>query len=100
MASLVDFDQLPEMFPTHRHDPAFWEMLGRVVATYGFLEETLGKAFFSFTATRPYEELEIEEAYSQWIPTLELALSDALAQSTEERQTRDLQRSRARAACC
>ena len=52
LASIVDFKNLPQMFPTNRHEPQFWEMLGRTVATYGFLEETLGKAIFSFTATR------------------------------------------------
>ena len=35
--------------------PQFWEQLGRTVATYGFLEEVLGKAIFAFTATRNYE---------------------------------------------
>ena len=78
MASIVDLEQLPAQFPTDRHDPAFWEMLGRVVATYGFLEEMLGKAIFLFTATRNYEEHEIEEAYEKWLPTLERALYDPL----------------------
>lgn len=49
---VVDIDKLPANFPTHRHDPAFWEALGRTVATFGFLEEVLGKAIFAFTATR------------------------------------------------
>ncbi|MCI0466534.1 MAG: hypothetical protein L0Y57_05950, partial [Beijerinckiaceae bacterium] len=42
----LDCDKLPAQFPTHLHPPAFWEALGRVVATFGFLEETLGKAIF------------------------------------------------------
>ena len=49
---IVDVAKLPENFPTHRHSAEFWECLGRAVATFGFLEEVLGKAIFSFTATR------------------------------------------------
>ena len=39
----VDLDRLPANFPTHRHEAEFWEALGRGVATFGFLEEVLGK---------------------------------------------------------
>jgi hypothetical protein len=56
----------------------FWESLGRAVATFGFLEEVLGKAIFSFTATRRYDESEIQQAYAEWIPKLERALTDPL----------------------
>lgn len=52
----VDLDNLLDKFPTHRHEAAFWESLGRAVATFGFLEEILGKAIFAFTATRVYNE--------------------------------------------
>jgi hypothetical protein len=48
------------------------------VATFGFLEETLGKAIFSFTATRDYPEEELEAAFEKWLPTLQRALSDPL----------------------
>lgn len=75
---VIDLDRLPANFPTHLHAPEFWEALGRTVATFGFLEETLGKAIFSFTATRPYEEAELEAAFEAWVPKLERALSDAL----------------------
>lgn len=74
----VNFDKLPVQFPTHLHPAEFWEALGRVVATFGFLEETLGKAIFSFTATRQYPEMEIQAAYERWLPTLQRALSDPL----------------------
>lgn len=74
----VDIDQLPALFPTHRHAGAFWESLGRAVATFGFLEEVLGKAIFSFTATRAYDESEINQAYTEWLPKLEHALIDPL----------------------
>lgn len=75
---IVDQDGLPELYPTHLHDAKFWEALGRSVATFGFLEETLGKAIFSFTATRPYREEEIQQAYAEWLPKLEHALTDQL----------------------
>lgn len=77
--SVVDASGLPDGFPTHRHDPAFWEALGRAVATFGFLEEILGKAIFAFTATRPYnDDEELQQAYEAWLPKLERALTDPL----------------------
>jgi hypothetical protein len=75
---IVDIDSLPASFPTHKHSDEFWEALGRAVATFGFLEETLGKAIFAFTATREYAADEIDEAYAKWVPTLQRTLSDAL----------------------
>jgi thymidylate synthase len=76
--SIVALDRLPSRFPTHKHEGVFWESLGRAVATFGFLEEVLAKAIFAFTATRPYDEAEIEQAYDEWIPKLERALTDPL----------------------
>lgn len=49
--SVINQDVLPENFPTHRHAGAFWEALGRSVATSGFLEETIAKAIFAFTGS-------------------------------------------------
>lgn len=80
----VDLESLPPQFPTHKHDRIFWESLGRVVATFGFLEEVLGKAIFSFTATRPYSMDEIEAAFEKWLPKLERALSDPLGKLINE----------------
>lgn len=71
-------DSLPSDYPTHRHAPEFWEQLGRTVATFGFLEETLGRAIFALTATRRLEEDEIDEAYGNWVTTLHRAVSDPL----------------------
>lgn len=76
--SIIDRDKLPAFFPTHRHSSQFWEQLGRTIATYGFLEEVLGKAIFAFTATRSYRADEIEAAYQEWLPQLERALTDQL----------------------
>lgn len=75
---IVDIAGLPPAFPTHLHSEEFWASLGRTVATFGFLEETLGKAIFAFTATREYPADEINEAYEKWLPTLQRALSDPL----------------------
>jgi hypothetical protein len=76
---IVDFKNLPENFPTHRHSDKLWEALGRTVATFGFLEETLGKAMFSFTATREIPEDETQAEFEKWLPTLQRALSDLSA---------------------
>lgn len=76
--SVVNLGALPKQFPTHMHEGAFWESLGRAVATFGFLEEVLGKAIFALTATRPYDESEIQQAYQEWLPKLKRALMDPL----------------------
>jgi len=76
---IVNREKLPKFFPTHRHSPQFWEHLGRTIATFSFLEEVLGKAIFTYTATREYKENEIESAYTAWVPTLARALSDSLS---------------------
>jgi hypothetical protein len=76
---VVDIDNLPSLFPTHLHKAAFWEALGRTIATFGFLEEVLGKAIFAFTATTQHPEAEVEAAYEKWLLTLERALIDQLA---------------------
>ena len=48
----VNQDGLPNKFPTDGHEAAFWESLGRTVATFGFLEEVLGKAIFALPLSR------------------------------------------------
>lgn len=78
--AVIDQDKLPPSFPTHQHSPQFWEQLGRTIATYGFLEEVLGKAIFASTATREYGPEESEAAYEAWLPKLERALTDQLGQ--------------------
>ncbi len=76
---VVDDQKLPTDFPTHKHAPEFWEALSRTVATFGFLEEVLGKAIFAFTATRHISSEESEEEFKKWLPTLERALTDPLS---------------------
>lgn len=70
---------LPTSYPTHAHESAFWEALGRAVATFGFLEETLLRAIFALTVTTPYEESEVEAAYAAWVQKITRSLSDPLS---------------------
>ncbi len=76
--SKIDRDNLPQNFPTHDHGPAFWEALGRVVASFGFLEETLGRAVYALTATREYRPDQVEAAYEKWLGELQCALKEPL----------------------
>jgi hypothetical protein len=75
---VVNQRDLPKGFPTNKHAAEFWEALGRTVATFGFLEETLGKAIFAFTGTRQVPEEDAQAEFEKWLPTLEKALSDPL----------------------
>lgn len=76
---IVDNDRLPALYPTHRHPAQFWEHLGRVVATFGFLEEILKRAIFAFTAPRRHGSLEeYEAACDAWLLQLKQALTDQL----------------------
>jgi hypothetical protein len=81
--SVIDRECLPVLFPTHVHAAEFWEHLGRTIASFGFLEEVLGKAIFAFTGTRRYASDEIEAAYVAWLPKLERALTDQLVNLAE-----------------
>lgn len=76
--NIINRSQLPDHFPTHVHPSEFWEWLGRTVATYGFLEEILTKAFFAFTATRLYPIEDMEKTHSDWLRKLEKSLTDPL----------------------
>lgn len=76
--AIVRLQGIPKDFPTHKHRPLFWEWLGRAIATFGFLEETLGKAIFSMTGTKPINEEDVEAEFEKWLPKLERALSDPL----------------------
>lgn len=80
---IVRAQDLPPQFPTHLHAPEFWEALGRAVASFGFLEETLGKAIFSFTATRDVPEDKFQAEYEKWLPKLQRALTDPLGNLTD-----------------
>lgn len=75
---VIDRDKLHPDYPTQFHDAAFWEELGRAVATFGFIEEMLGKAIFALTGAKEFDPEGDPEAFSDWIKTLEKALTDQL----------------------
>ncbi len=76
--AVVDVGGLPPNYPTHKLSPLFWEWLGRTIGTFGFLEETLGRAIFSMTGTRPIPEEDFAAELEKWGSQLERALSDPL----------------------
>lgn len=76
--AVIDRGALPLTFPTQHHKSEFWEQLGRTTATFGFLEETLAKAIFAFTATTEYSEEEVQNVLANWPDQLKRALSDTL----------------------
>ncbi|AJD52817.1 MULTISPECIES: hypothetical protein [Thalassospira] len=77
---LLDCDpsSQPAQFPTHRHPPELWEQLGRVIASFGFLEERLGHAISAITGAKKAPEEQAEEALDKWELTLAKALYDPL----------------------
>lgn len=78
MTTRIARAKLPDNFPTHRHTREQWEALGRVVATFGFLEEVLGRAIYTVTATKQVSEEDAEAEVAKWVVTLERALDDPL----------------------
>lgn len=77
---VIDKARLPAQFPTQAHAPSFWECLGRAVATFGFLEETLARAIFALTGSvRPTgDEAAIKAVVDAWSVDLEKALKEQL----------------------
>ena len=74
----VDYQALPANYPTHRHSAEFWESLGRAVATFGFLEEIMGKAILAYSGRHALSQEDAEKALQELLPTLEGALTDSL----------------------
>ncbi|WP_045856511.1 hypothetical protein [Teredinibacter purpureus] len=75
---LIDLENLPEYFPTQKHEGQFWEALGRAVATFGFLEDTLCRAIYAFSVTQTYKEDEIEDALKKILVKVRRSMSDQL----------------------
>lgn len=97
---LIDKAKLPPLFPTHQHDAAFWCSLGRAVATFGFLEQTLKKAILALTGTVPAPEdpEEAAAAVQEWQDQLTRsivsplnALIDTFAKAAREHTEAHLQ---------
>lgn len=79
----IDIDELlnrhPD-WPTHTHKSDFWEVLGRTVASFGFLEELLARAIFAITGTKKVSSDESqEEEFRKWSEHLLKAMSDTLS---------------------
>jgi hypothetical protein len=75
---VIDRDKLDPDFPTQFQPSELWEELGRTVASFGFLEEMLGKAIYALTGTKEFDPAGDPEAFNNWIKTLEKALTDQL----------------------
>ena len=79
MPQVVDRDRLPEDWPTHRGSSEFWEELGRAVASFSYLEDTLARAYFGLTGTKTFETVDqAEAAFPEWAKELKQALTDSL----------------------
>jgi hypothetical protein len=78
--SLIEWDKekRPKQFPTHHHAPDLWEQLGRVVASYGCLEEVLFLAIVSVSGSETVPETEAEEAVKRWELELQAAMKSPL----------------------
>ena len=77
-SAIIDREAIHPQFPTHLHSRDFWEQLGRTVATFGFLEDTLARAIFAFTATTECTVVEGQKALEKWLSVLEKAMTDTL----------------------
>lgn len=83
IGQVVNRDALEPDFPTHHRDPLFWEELGRLIATFGFLEWVLGRAIYVLTATRTVDEVAAPLALEKWEQQLKVALTGTLKELTE-----------------
>ena len=52
MSCIIDKSALHPLFSNQKHPEKLWEELGRVIAAFGFLEETLLKAIIVYTEKR------------------------------------------------
>ena len=85
MPLVVDHARLPEHWPTNRGSSAFWEELGRTIATFSHLEDMMARAWFGLTATREFEDMEqAEAAFPQWEKALKESLTDSLHSLTKK----------------
>ena len=85
MPLVVDRARLPEHWPTNRGSSAFWEQLGRTVATFSHLEDMMARAWFGLTATHEFEDMEqAEAAFPEWEKALKESLTDSLHSLTKK----------------
>lgn len=77
----INRNALLSNYPTHKQPPEFWEELGRTIATFGYLEDVLVKAYFAITATTSHEfetEAIAKAVVDKWGEQLAFALADTL----------------------
>lgn len=67
----------PDDWPTHKGKPAFWEEVGRAVATFGFLEDMIPRFLLAFEGSKPGIDYTHDEVVA-WVRSLERSLSDPL----------------------
>ena len=78
MSRVINRTKLPADYPTQTHPSEFWEALGRAVATFGFLEDVLGRAIFAVTGSKEIAEADIDAELKKWTDTLRKALEGTL----------------------
>ncbi len=84
MPLVVDRARLPEHWPTNGGSSALWEALGRTVATFSHLEDTMARAWFGLTATREFQNMEqAEAAFPRWEKALKESPTDSLHSFTK-----------------
>lgn len=75
---IIDLDRLVKDFPTQAMPGGFWEELGRTVATFGFLEETLLRAYFAITGLREIPEGDPHGEGRKWRKEIDSAAASEL----------------------
>ena len=71
--------QNPPNWPTHKGSEALWEELGRTIATFGMLEDTLARACFHVTGQQqPVEGVDPKEQLNAWAAELVSNLPETL----------------------
>ena len=83
-AGIIDLSELSTQFPTDEYDAGFWCALGRCIATFGMLEQTLRISILTLTATVPYTDDQVKDAYQKWYPMVEANKSQTLSPLIEK----------------
>ena len=77
----INTDILPQDWPLSKGNPAFWEELGKTVAAFGYLEDTLGQTCYTLAGTPERETMARDEgieAFSKWFEELDASLTDGM----------------------
>ncbi len=79
MGQQIKYDSVPAQFPTHCHPASLWQSLGRLVATFGWLEETLWNAIYAYSLIPLVNDAEArKQKLAEIAEKLEKAQSDTL----------------------